>query len=58
LEPYKKKLNLPPLSPKYVIVQGVGGVPDFFFIGILIFMLHRSPCTRLKPYDEPFWGFE
>ena len=27
-------------------------------IGILIFMLLRSPCKNLKPYDNPFWGFE
>jgi hypothetical protein len=21
-------------------------------------MLLRSPCKKLKPYDNPFWGFE
>jgi hypothetical protein len=21
-------------------------------------MLLRSPCKNLKPYDNPFWGFE
>jgi hypothetical protein len=27
------------------------------FIGILIFLLLRSPCKNLEPYDNPFWGF-
>ena len=27
------------------------------FIGILIFMLLRSPCKNLKPYDNPFRDF-
>ena len=27
-------------------------------IGIPIFMLLRSPCQKLKPYNNPFWGFE
>ena len=33
---------------------GRGGL-DFFFIGILIFMLLRSPCKISKHYDNPFW---
>ena len=28
-----------------------------FLIWILIFMLLRSPCKDLKPYDNPFWDF-
>ena len=31
------------------------GVPTFFFNGILIFLLVRSPCKISKPYDNPFW---
>jgi hypothetical protein len=27
-------------------------------MGILIFLLLRSPCKKLKPYNNPFWGFE
>jgi hypothetical protein len=26
-----------------------------FFIGILIFLLLRSPCRISEPYDNPFW---
>jgi hypothetical protein len=33
------------------------GGPQLFWIGILIFMLLRSPCKNLEPYDNPFWGF-
>jgi hypothetical protein len=29
-----------------------------FFIGILLFLLLRSPCKNVKPYDNPFCGFE
>ena len=51
-------LNLPPLSPQICDSAGGRGVPNLFFlIGILIFMLLRSPCTNLKPYDNPFWDF-
>jgi hypothetical protein len=45
-------------SPQICESAGGWGVPKFFFIGILIFMLLRSPCKNLKPYDNPFWGFE
>jgi hypothetical protein len=40
-------------------MRGLVGVPDFLLllIGILIFMLLRSPCEKLKPYDNPFWDF-
>ena len=30
--------KIPPCPPKYVIVRGVGGSPNVFFIGILIFL--------------------
>jgi hypothetical protein len=37
---------------------GDEGSPQLFlFIGILIFMLLRSPCKNLKPYKIPFWDF-
>ena len=50
--------NLPPLSPKiYHSEGGRGGPRLFFLIGILIFILLRSPCKNLKPYDKPFWDF-
>jgi hypothetical protein len=26
-----------------------------FTVGILIFLLLRSPCKISKPYDDPFW---
>ena len=40
-------------SARGFVTQGI-----FFLIGILIFMLLRSPCKDLKPYDNPFSGFE
>jgi hypothetical protein len=36
-------------------VRGVGGSPNLFGVGILIFLLLRSPCKITKPYDNPFW---
>ena len=50
-------LNLPPLSPQICHSAGGRGGPRFFFIGILIFLLVRSLCKNLKPYDNPFWDF-
>ena len=39
-----------PCPPKSVIVRGRGyGGPDLFFIGILLFLLVRSPCKISKP---------
>ena len=35
-----------------------GGPRNFFFIGIFIFLLLRSPCKKLKSYDKPLYGFE
>ena len=47
-----------PSAFKIGLFWGVGGVPEFFFfIGILLFLLLRSPCKNLEPYDNPFWGF-
>ena len=40
--------NIPPFSPARI----------FLLIGILIFLLLRSPCKKFKPWDNPFWGFE
>ena len=34
-------------------MQGVGGVPDFVWIGILIFVLLRSLCKIVEPYSSP-----
>ena len=28
---------------------------NFVLVGILIFLLLRSPCKISKPYDNPFW---
>ena len=32
--------------------------PNFIFLPEFLFILVRSPCKNLKPYDNPFWGFE
>jgi hypothetical protein len=40
-----------------IILGGKGGPQNNFFIGILLFLLLRSPCKNLEPYDNPFWGF-
>ena len=53
----RKKFNLPPFFPQICDSAGVGGVPDFFVIGILTFLLLRSPCKNLEPYDNSFWDF-
>ena len=36
---------------------GRGGPRNLIFIGILLFLLLRSPCKNLKSYDTPFRGF-
>jgi hypothetical protein len=41
----------PPFPPKNRIVWGVGGSSNFFLVGILIFLLLRSPCRIAKPFD-------
>jgi hypothetical protein len=52
-------LKFPHFPVKIGLFRGVGGVPEIiFFIEILLFLLLRSPCKKLKPYDNPFWGFE
>ena len=45
---WREKIN----KPKK---KGVRGVPIFFLIGILIFLLFRSPCKISEPYDTPFF---
>jgi hypothetical protein len=32
-----------------------GGPHIFLWVGILIFLLLRSPFKIEKPYDNPFW---
>ena len=51
-EPQDNFGKYPPLSAK--IQHGVGG-SRFFFIGILIFRLIRSPCKISEQYDNLFW---
>ena len=46
-------LKLPTFSTQKCHSAGGRGGPRFFFIGILIFMLLRSPCKNLKTYDNP-----
>jgi hypothetical protein len=48
-EPFE---NTPICPPKYSIVRGPD---DFLLVGILIFLLLRSPCKIAKPYDNPSW---
>ena len=48
--------KIPPFSAqKSHSAGGMGGPPNFFLVGILIFLLLRSPCKISKPYDNPFW---
>jgi hypothetical protein len=48
--------KIPPFSAqKLHSAWGRGGLPNFFLVGILIFLLLRSPCKISKPYDNPFW---
>jgi hypothetical protein len=52
-------LKLAHFPVKIGLFGGGRGCPqNLFLIGILIFMSLRSPCKKLKPYDNPFWGFE
>ena len=52
-------LKLPPFfAQKCHSAGGRGGPPNCFLIRILIFLLLGSPCKNLKPYDNPFLGFE
>ena len=46
-------LNLPPLSPQICDSAGGRGGPRLFLlIGIIIFLLLRSPCKILEPYGD------
>ena len=45
-----------PLSALKCHSAGVGP-RIIFLIGILIFLLLRSPCKISQPYDNPFWDF-
>ena len=40
-----------------IFLERGGPRPFLLLIGILIFMLLRSPCKNLKPYDYTFWDF-
>ena len=51
-------LKLAHFPVKIGLIGGVGGVPKFFYIGILSFMLLGRPRKNLKSYDTPFLGFE
>ncbi len=35
---------------------GRGAPRNLIFIEILLFLLLRSPCKKLKSYDNTFWG--
>ena len=49
-------LKIPPFSAQKSHSAGGGGGPQIFWgVGILIFLLLRSPCKIAKPYDNPFW---
>jgi hypothetical protein len=45
--------KIPPLSAKKSHSAGGRGVPDLFWVGIITFLLLRSPCKISKPYDNP-----
>ena len=50
----------PPLGPPSTleeIFQHTGGGLNIFFLPEFLFILVRSPCKNLKPYDNPFWEF-
>jgi hypothetical protein len=43
---------------KIALQAARGWGPNFIFPPEFVFVLVRSPCNKLKPYDKPFWGFE
>ena len=43
-------------SETSVIVQGGGG--EFYFFLRIFIIFFRGPCENLKPYNNPFCGFE
>ena len=52
-------MEISPFSAQNRLFWGARGGPrNFFFIGIFIFLLLRSPCKKLKSYDKPLYGFE
>jgi hypothetical protein len=53
--PWTTFQNIPISAQKSQSAGGRGGPQIFFLIGILIFLLLRSPCKITKPYDNPFW---
>jgi hypothetical protein len=38
------------------VKRGLFWSPNFFFIGILVFLLLRSPCKIQIPTICPYWG--
>jgi hypothetical protein len=55
-EPYfqkktKKDLKIAPRGP-------LGGGPNFIFFSEFLLFFFIGPCKNLKPYDNPFCGFE
>jgi hypothetical protein len=53
-EPYINFSKYPPFPPNAKC--GCRGGPRIFVgVGILIFVLLRSPCKIAKPYNSPFW---
>ena len=48
-------LKLADFPVKIGLNVGVGGSPNFFLIGILLFMLLGSPSKTLEPYDKSSW---
>jgi hypothetical protein len=46
----------PVSAQKLHSMGGREGPRILFGVGILIFVLLRSPCKIAKPYDNPFWG--
>ena len=50
------RMNFENTPTKSVIVGWVGGFPDFFWIGIILSLLLRSPCTISEAYEKPLLG--
>ena len=49
-------LKLADFPVKIGLNGGQWGSPNFFLMGILLFMLLGSPCINLEPYDKHFWN--
>ena len=52
----RKYLKLADFPVKIGLNGGLGGGPQFFLIGILLFMLLGRPRINLEHYDKPFWN--